>query len=428
MNRRFLFAVLLTAVFLVPFFPLAPARADAAFAVDERRVLTGMERSWLQGYTPEISHGRLTLVLPIISPVAEGAIHGEVLLDDERLSPFPLQDMTATARRPANGVWALRFSLDLHDDRRNGDYPATLRIMGTDAQGDPLQTDIPYVFHIRDGQPNTEALRMELTEVQAAFRVGEDGCVTATLTNPCLSVTYEQVALRITDGSGDILPQHAGTLYWEALVPGQSVQVSFPMTVLFTATPSPHVLDFSLDWTALGQRVSQSESYTLPVSQDIRLEPGGLKMPTSVLAGDSVTLSLPLMNMGTGDVTQVLAALTLPGITERQSVLVGSIAPGETKTAQLTFSTGKELAGDFSGTLAVTCADSGGNASEFTLPVALTVEAPPAYTEASAAGPEEASPVPLYLLGGGCVLLLLLLVAQGALYRRKMHRMEEDRL
>ncbi len=166
----------------------------------------------------------------------------------------------------------------------------------------------------------------------------------------------------------------------------------------------------------------------MPVSQDIRLEPGGLKMPTSVLAGDSVTLSLPLMNMGTGDVTQALATLALPGITERLSVLVGSIAPGETKTAQLTLSTGKELAGDFSGTLAVTCADSGGNASEFTLPVALTVEAPPAYTEASAAGPEEASPVPLYLLGGGCVLLLLLLVAQGALYRRRIHRMEEDRL
>lgn len=247
MNRRFFFAVLLTAVFFVPFFPLAPARADAAFTVDERRVLTGMERSWLQGYMPEISYGRLTLVLPIISPVAEGAIHGEVLLDDERLSPFPLQDMTATARRPANGVWALRFSLDLHDDRRNGDYPATLRITGTDAQGHPLQTDIPYVFRIRDGQPNTEALRMELTEVQASFRVGEDGCVTATLTNPCLSVTYEQVSLRITDGSGDILPQHAGTLYWEALAPGQSVQVSFPMTVLFTATPSPMCWTFR--WT-----------------------------------------------------------------------------------------------------------------------------------------------------------------------------------
>ena len=57
-----------------------------------------------------------------------------------------------------------------------------------------MQTDIPFVFRIRDGQPNTEALRMELTEVQAAFRVGEDGCVTATLTNPCLSVTYEPVS------------------------------------------------------------------------------------------------------------------------------------------------------------------------------------------------------------------------------------------
>lgn len=53
MNRRFFFAVLLIAVFLVPFFPLAPAGRTRPSPWMSARVLTGMERSWLQGYTPK---------------------------------------------------------------------------------------------------------------------------------------------------------------------------------------------------------------------------------------------------------------------------------------------------------------------------------------------------------------------------------------
>lgn len=423
-----LFAALLAAMFLAPFFPSAAAEEATAFAVEERLVLSGMDRSWLQGYAPQISRNRLTLVLPVVSPTAQGPVQGQILLQDERRSPFPLQEMTATARRPEDGVWVLRFSLSLHQDRQNGDYPAILRITGTDAQGKPLQTDIPYLFRIRDGLPNAEAMRIQLTKVDAAFRVGEDGSVTATLTNPCQSVAYEQIALRITEESGDILPASAGMLYLEALAPGESAQVSFPMTVLLTASVCPHVLSFALEWMALGQSVTQSERYTLPVSQDIRLEQGGLKMPSSVVAGDSVSLSLPLMNMGRSDVVQVLATLSLPGITERQSVLVGTILPGETKTAQLTVATEKSQSGTFTGALSVTCTDQSGNPADISLPVTLTVEEPSAPALASAAPEEDPPPLSTWLLGGGCGLLLVLLAVQGIALRQKIHRLEEDRL
>lgn len=428
MKRLSLFAALLAALFLVPFFRPAFAEQQHAFAIDQRMVLAGMERSWLQGYTPEISRNRLTLVLPLVSPSAQGSIHGEVILQDETLSLFPLQTMTATARPSKDGVWALRFSLELHKDRKNGDYPALLRITGTDAQGNPLQTDIPYTFRIRDGQPNTETARMQLSEVQANFTVGEDGCITALLTNPCKSVACEEITLRITDSRGDILPADAGTLYLGSLAPGEKVQFSFPMTVLLTSAVSPHVLDFALEWTALGQRVSQSESFTLPVSQDIRLEQGGLRMPSSVVAGDSVTLSLPLMNLGQGDVLQVLATLTLPGITDSQSVLVGTVSPGETKTAQLTVATSKQQIGTFTGTLDVRCTGSSADTLLFSLPVELVVDAPVSVpVESNPSKPSDTSPLLLYL-GGGCALLLLLLILQGILLRRKIHRLEESGL
>lgn len=428
MKRIFLFAALLAVLFLVPIFSAGATKEAAAFAIDQRAVLTGMGRSWLQGYAPEITRNLLSLVLPIVSPVAQGAIQGEVLLQDETLSPFPLQAMTATAQQTREGLWALRFSLNLHKDRQNGDYPALLRITGTDAQGNPLQTDIPYVFRIRDGQPNTEAIRIQLTEVQAAFRLGEDASLTATLENPCKSIAFEQISLRITDSSEDILPAGAGTLYLDGLAPGERVQVSFPMTVLPTASVSSHMLNFSLEWTALGKQVTQSENFTFPVVQDIRLEQGGLKMPASVVAGDSATLSLPLMNMGKGNVVQVLATLTLPGIVERQSVLVGSIAPGETKNAQMTIVTDKNCTGSFDGTLSVACSDQDGNAFSFSIPVSLAVETPPPAL-ASALEQEQQEPSRmLELLGGGCGVLLLFCIVQGTMLRRKIRRLEEDRL
>ena len=153
-------------------------------------------------------------------------------------------------------------------------------------------------------------------------------------------------------------------------------------------------------------------------------------MASSVVAGDSVTLSLPLMNMGRGSVVNVLATVSLPGIADRQSVLVGSIAPGETRQAQITLTPGKNVSGDFSGVLTVTAADEDGNPASLSLPVSLTVEKPPAAEKAPDAAqesPEEAPLLPL-LLGAGCSALLIALVLQGALLRRKIRRLEEAQL
>jgi hypothetical protein len=53
MNRKYRFAVLLAALFLLPVFA-AQAEEKADFEIDQRRVLQGMNRSWLQGYEPTV--------------------------------------------------------------------------------------------------------------------------------------------------------------------------------------------------------------------------------------------------------------------------------------------------------------------------------------------------------------------------------------
>ena len=276
----------------------------------------------------------------------------------------------------------------------------------------------------------TVSLRMDVSQVQGDLKVGENGVLTATLTNPDPLIPYESITLRITDNSGDILPQAADTVYIPALAPGASYSLSFPVTVLPKASVSPHILKFEMNWIARKQTVTQTESYTLPVRQEIRLEQGGLKMASSVIAGDSVTLSLPLMNMGKADIVNVLATVSLPGITERQAVLVGTIAPGETRQAQITLTTGKDVSGDFQGTLTVEEEDNDGNPVSFSLPVSLTVEKPVSQTATTGETTlkDEKTPLLVYGLAGGCGLFFAAFLLQGILLRRKIRRLEEEKL
>ena len=137
------------------------------------------------------------------------------------------------------------------------------------------------------------------------------------------------------------------------------------------------------------------------------------------------------MNMGRGELRNVLATLTLPGLCERQSVLVGTIASGESAQARLSFAADGE-AGTYTGVLRVTGEDVWGNESGFELPIELAVEPKPVKsaedTASGGAGEEKMLSPLVWGLGGGCALLLAALIVTSALLVRKIHRLEEDRL
>ena len=431
MKKNILIAAILAALFLAPFFT-ARAEAAPAFTADENQLLQGMSRTWLQGYEPDVSKGRWVMILPVRSETATGAVTAELVLPRERTSPFRPQTTKVTAREETSGVWGVRFSLAVFDDRKNGDYPCVIRLKGKDREGKEISEEIPYTVRIRGCKEDAEKARIQVSEVSAALNVGERGEVQITLTNPCAASVLEDVELKVSAGASHILPREAETMRVGNIGIGESVIVTYPVTVVEKASVAPHVLKLDMSWTALGKAGSQAENHTVSVRQEIRLEQGGVKMAREVTAGDSMTVTLPLMNMGKADVVNVLATVSMPGITERQSVLVGTIQPGETKQAQLILSPAKDAGGEFTGTLEVECTDQDGNPSSFTLPLELKVNeyVEKARTEEadSAAVRKSGVPALTYGLGGGCGILLTAFLLQGFLLRRKLHRMEEARL
>ena len=432
-------AVLLTVLFLIPFFTVCaenetvvPDAAAPAFEIDETAVLRGMDRSWLQGYVPSAAGDRWTMILPVRSDAADGPVTAELVAPTDRVSLFKSGKKTVKARMESKGVWGVRFAFDLYPEQKNADYPCVIRLTGKDREGKALVSEIPYTIRMRGAKENLEKVCVEVTDVQAELSVGEESEIRVTLANPCAAAVIENLEMKISDSAGQILPRSAETLRIGTLSIGESVTVSYPVTVLEKANVAPHVLKLDLAWTALSQAMTLTVNNTVPVRQEIRLEQGGLKMAPVVTAGDSVTMTLPIMNMGKADVVNVLATVSLPGVTERQSVLVGNIQPGETRQAQMILSPAKDTAGEFSGTLTVECMDQDGNPASFELPVNLKVEKPvpedPAQNTSGKAVSAEKPAVLTWVLAGGCGLLLAALLIQSAVLHRKLHMLEEEKL
>ena len=407
---------------------LLSARASAeAFLLDENRILQGMGRSWRQGYEPTAEGGYVTICLPLTSDSANGRLTATLLLNDEDVSPFSTQKLTTECWKN-EGYYAVRLRLPLVSARRSGDYGGRVVVEGKDGAGNPLRAEYPVVIRVRDGVK--EPLRPGLSSVTSSLAAGENGLVNAILTNTSRYAEMQNIELTITDDSGDILPTGWNKVTLGSLMPGESARISYPVSVKPTASVALHTLSFNLTYTALDEPAAWTESFTLPVTQETRLEQGGLQMPGSVVQGDSATISLPLMNMGRGELRNVLATLSLPGIVERQSVLVGSIASGETKQAKLTVIPGKDALGQVSGVMEVTAEDEWGNGTGFSLPLSLTVEPAPEEKPMETTADLVKAMVPGYVwpLAGGCLALLLALIVQGVILRGRIHRLEEDKL
>lgn len=406
------------------------ACAEGSLTLSETTVFGDMPCSWAQGYEPVVTGDTLTLHVPLQAEDIVGAVKVALYADDETLSPLKTQGAFITAYRNDGGC-NTTLKTALLKGRVNGDYPCTLIFTGKDGNGQTVQGEYHFVLHIRDGRQPEEILRPVISDVAADLRLGEDCTLSLVLTNPSDYANLTNMTLRVTDASGDILPAASDVLRLPDLMASEVQNVSIPLKVRTNAAISLHTLKFDLSWTALGADGTWTESFTLPVNQEIRLEQGGIQLASTILQGDMATMTLPLMNMGRADVSNVMVTLMLPGVVERQSVLVGTIEPGETKTAKLTFTPGKTALGEADGTVAVTCEDAWGNAESFTLPVSVTVEEAPVMAVASTTQVEEQSTQPEWLiwaLAGGCGVLLLVCLVQGAVLRRKIRRMEEDRL
>lgn len=396
----------------------------AGLSLAETETFSGMTLSYYQGYTPTVKNNTMTLCLPLRWDAAAGPITAVLSLDDPNAFLLKSEPKAVTVS-PLDGLYPVRLTLSLEPSRRNGDYPATICVTGQDGSGAPVEESLSYVIRIRDGEANPETLRPAVS-VSGEMEVGTESSLTLTVENPAATLSMTGVELTVTDAAGDLQMSGSNRLPLPEILPGQRAEISVPMLVKGSAAVEPHSLTVTLSYQVLGQSQTWEERFTLPVNQEIRLEPGSLDVSSTATLGELTTLTLPLMNMGRGQVVNAMVTLEMEGVTPRQSVLVGTLEAGQSAQAKLTFT--PAALGSYSGSVIVSCEDDYGNESSFTLPVSLTVEA--AQSAALPVEPDATAP-PAWItptLIVLCCLLAAALIFQGSWLRGKLHKLEEDRL
>ena len=393
-----------------------------AVEIDPHTQMDGMSKTWYQGYTPTIKNHIMTICLPLQADDCEGAAEVSIALDDPNVFLLTSQPKEVTVS-PKNGVYPVKLTLALERYRRNGDYPATITIK--DEKG--TVATMPYIIRIRDGYNSHETMEPMISDVTGDLNVGSEGSLCLTITNPTTTQSIMDGEITVTDASGEILMSGSNRVQVNEILPGKSETVTIPMTVKGNASISQHTLDVKLTYKVLGKDAEWKESFTVPVTQAIRLEQGGVQLPTAI-AGELSNMTLPLMNMGKGELQNVLVKLEMDGVLDAQSVLVGTLAPGETKQAKLTFTPKLDSVGTHTGTVTITCEDAYGNAFSQTLDVTLIVDEPIPEVELQQEEEKEKMSTGTIVLTVLCVLLTAGLVVQGTLLTRKIHKLEEDRL
>ena len=398
----------------------------AEFEIDQYAEMDGMSRSWYQGYGPTISYHKMTLCLPIRAESCVGDITVSLSLDDPNVFVLSEQPKAVTVS-PKDGIYPVKLVLPLEQYRRNGDYPATITIKGIDGNGKEIVEIFAYVIRIRDGYGSHETMEPVITDVVGELDVGTDGSLSLTITNPTTTQSIMDGEITVTDSTGEILMSGSNRFSVPEILPGKSETVTIPMTVKGNASISQHTLEVKLSYSCLGKSAEWTESFTVPVTQAIRLEQGGVQLPTAI-AGELGNMTLPLMNMGKGELRNVLVTLEAEGVLDAQSVLVGTMAAGETKQAKLTYTPRLDSVGTHSGTVTVLCEDAYGNAFSETLDVILTVDEPIPEAELEQEEEKEkisAGTIVLIIL---CAVLVAGLIAQGMVLTKKIHQLEEERL
>ena len=398
----------------------------AEFEIDQHTEIDGMSKSWYQGYAPSISYHKMTLYLPIRAASCVGDITVSLALDDPNVFVLSGQPKEVTVS-PKNGIYPVKLVLPLEQYRRNGDYPATITIKGTDETGKEILETMPYIICIRDGYGSHETLEPVISDVVGNLDVGTDGNLSLTISNPTTTQSIMDGEITVTDSTGEILMSGSNRFSVPEILPGKSETVTIPMTVKGNAAISQHTLEVKLSYSCLGKTAEWKETFTVPVTQAIRLEQGGVQLPTAI-AGELGNMTLPLMNMGKGELRNVLVKLEADGVLNAQSVLVGTMAAGETKQAKLTYTPSLDSVGTHSGTVSITCEDAYGNTFFQTLDVTLTVDEPIPEVEFQQEEEKDKMSTGTIVLIILCVALVVGLVVQGTILTKKIHTLEEERL
>lgn len=388
--------------------------AGTVLSIENNNLFPGMDKPYSSGYMPTVAGGTAALVLPLVSQqeLQGNSVNMTVNLGDPASSPFVFQNYDKTiplANHAVNNgtgnvkAYLIDLNLPLAGGRVNGRYPVTINVQGQIKGGAQFSQAFTLYVTITDGidpnatpepeptpeppaeeqpKPQPRAMIASYSVTPSPVLAGQVFDLSVTLQNTNDSQSINNMKVTVSGETADVIPMgDTNSFYFKKVSPKETVTLNTKMMVQQTAEAKPQKILLHIEYEGYkAAAFTADEAITIQVKQPMRLEFDEPDIPKEVNAGDTLSVSLNVMNMGKGKVYNVRAEINAPGLVPEGSMFLGNIDSGASKKGDLYVFVGTLDAeakyGPTGGTLIISYEDEFGDVSEQTFDFMTNINPP----------------------------------------------------
>lgn len=348
-----------------PTLPSAPDLPEStiptALTIDTENIYDGMDKAYEDGYVPRTENGFMYIVLPMLSNgnIYQNRIKVSLGLGSGASSPFvmanyektfELETVTPKNSNEEKELFLIEFTVRLSSERINGVYPVAVNISGYDDSGTPIDCSYTIYVTITDGktnqvtQPAPEVATAEPV-VYISNRVvqpdkvmaGEKFTLTVTLKNSLATKSVKNMLVKIDTGNLHInLLENANVFQVDKIPAGGETELTFRLGSDASIPAGKYNLNFTFNYdSSKTLNLSSSGSTIVEIHQPANMELVMPRFSQSVTVGETIPLSLQVMNMGRDPMYNVRCTVSGFGFAPANTGYIGTMDAGSSATTEV---------------------------------------------------------------------------------------------
>jgi hypothetical protein len=235
------------------------------------------------------------------------------------------------------------------------------------SDGSPVQQTFTAYITVTDGKdpnaveptPEPEKPTSEPKVIVSGYSIspetvmaGEEFIATVKLKNTSSTKSVQNMTVTVScDSPGLLLENESDTVYISKLGKGVETSIDLKYKADLEIVPQLYIITLTMQYDNSDATVLSSLGTVLViVGQPLKVQMDTPQMPQSVNAGDTLPLSIQVMNMGRGKVYNVRCELSVPGLMPSSSAFIGNMEAGTAMTGEMSVFVGtKDMSEGFEG-------------------------------------------------------------------------------
>ena len=337
------------------------SQIPTSLEIDTENIYDGMDKAYEDGYVPKISNGMMYLVLPLLS---NGEIHDNEIkvslnLGSSSSSPFEIANYEKTFEleevKPKNSekeveLFLVEFDVKLSSSRTNGVYPVVVNVSGYDDSGAAITCTYTLYVTITDGKSNEPPktyvetptaepvvfISNSVMEPREAM-AGEEFTLTLTLKNSLTTKSVKNMLVKVDTGNLHInLLEDTNIFQIDKIAAGGETTLTLRFGTDASIPAGKYTLNFTFNYdSSKTLNLSSSGTAIVEIQQPANMELVMPRFPQSVTVGETIPLSLQVMNMGRDKMYNVRCVVSGYGFAPANTGYIGAMEAGSSATTEV---------------------------------------------------------------------------------------------